>query len=144
VLEVLAPLSHFLSACSSQSAHRNSRIRGRPLRDPDLRAPCPNSTLSSPEHAADPPGARPPGPPLSTAAGLMGWSGMEVRPEWDLGKMRELRFVVMVLVISLPCFSASDRQGTTPLPYRSCKVTLSCPISRRLSLRSHECVLGTC
>jgi len=36
---------------------------------------------------------------------------MEVRPEWDLGKMRELRFVVLVLVISLPCFSASDRQG---------------------------------
>jgi hypothetical protein len=63
VLEVLAPLSHFLSACSSQSAHRNSRIRGRPLRDPDLRAPCPNSTLSSPERAADPPGARPPAPP---------------------------------------------------------------------------------
>ncbi|CAD6251066.1 unnamed protein product [Miscanthus lutarioriparius] len=40
----------------------------------------------------------------------MGWSGMEVRPEWDLGKMRELRFVVFALVISLPCFSASDRQ----------------------------------
>ncbi|AQK69836.1 putative LRR receptor-like serine/threonine-protein kinase [Zea mays] len=36
---------------------------------------------------------------------------MEARPEWDLRKMRELRFVVLLLVISLPCFSASDRQG---------------------------------
>jgi len=54
---------------------------------------------------------------------------MEVRPEWDLGKMRELRFVVLVLVISLPCFSASDPQGTTTLPYRSCKVTLSSAVA---------------
>ena len=59
---------------------------------------------------------------------------MEVRPEWDLGKMRELRFVVLVLVISLPCFSASDRQGTTELPYRSCKVTLSSAVSSCLCI----------
>ncbi|XP_066365192.1 LRR receptor kinase SERK2-like isoform X2 [Miscanthus floridulus] len=36
---------------------------------------------------------------------------MEFRPECDVNKMRELRFVVLVLVVSLPCFSASDRQG---------------------------------
>lgn len=111
-------------------AHWNSRIRGRPLRDPDVRPPCSNSTLSSPQRAAPPlsrGAARPPGP--SSAAGLIRWTRMEARPEWDLRKMRELRFVVLLLVISLPCFSASDRQGTTALPYHSSKVTLSSAIA---------------